>query len=728
METTIIVKDNNDKKVKLKIEEVIDKLYFNEISLLDDMNKKIISEYEGKIPLYDIYTSNLYLIHPNNLFKRINYNHYRFPTEKLLNELEKDINKLEKSKKSDILINKKVKKFKLMKDFLSNFDLKILEDTFYRTMYKNSPELGKNLLFCKRPSFNKFIHNSKPYYSKTEIINMSLNMGKTFDVSKLTEKNIDELCEFVKNNDINSEILLEHQKHIINNDMLGLIQYYTIQGSANLNSYLRNPSFSHHENIIYNKIIMNLWNLCNTAPDFDKNYIVYRFIKDDTFLNNIKINDIYQDVSFMSTTRDAFYRSDTYSFGFILMKIHIPKNKKGVALCLEACSHFPEEQEIIFPPGTKLKLINKDENTVYYHTDINLTSKIKTKYEFEWVGVEEPVINNVKKDKLNIINFLDKQLDKSLSLTERIKRFSLNLSSNSQCEVEINNKDNKKKNFTIIAEKYNSLGAYKNFYGIKTENGFSLYCIYDNYLLFFMEIGMVNNIEELHFNYYVRYNTLNKEEIIKTSDMIHLIASIAYYFALDRVIIYSEYKPCLTFNINKSQRDNNNELDNDMSLEEYMGNYCEDFYLYLKSNKKRFFDDDILEIELTPAFSFYDLDYLKSLNDKNFFIKEDDELYQIYNKYYIIEHKDSKISDYFVWIIENKCYLIDKFIKKLSMNIYSNINPFKRDMYIFTYQNYLYNRGKINAFHSYYDLEIGERDNIIIKTDEFKKINMMIRD
>ncbi len=728
METTIIVKDNNDKKVKLKIEEVIDKLYFNEISLLDDMNKKIISEYEGKIPLYDIYTSNLYLIHPNNLFKRINYNHYRFPTEKLLNELEKDINKLEKSKKSDILINKKVKKFKLMKDFLSNFDLKILEDTFYRTMYKNSPELGKNLLFCKRPSFNKFIHNSKPYYSKTEIINMSLNMGKTFDVSKLTEKNIDELCEFVKNNDINSEILLEHQKHIINNDMLGLIQYYTIQGSANLNSYLRNPSFSHHENIIYNKIIMNLWNLCNTAPDFDKNYIVYRFIKDDTFLNNIKINDIYQDVSFMSTTRDAFYRSDTYSFGFILMKIHIPKNKKGVALCLEACSHFPEEQEIIFPPGTKLKLINKDENTVYYHTDINLTSKIKTKYEFEWVGLEEPVINNVKKDKLNIINFLDKQLDKSLSLTERIKRFSLNLSSNSQCEVEINNKDNKKKNFTIIAEKYNSLGAYKNFYGIKTENGFSLYCIYDNYLLFFMEIGMVNNIEELHFNYYVRYNTLNKEEIIKTSDMIHLIASIAYYFALDRVIIYSEYKPCLTFNINKSQRDNNNELDNDMSLEEYMGNYCEDFYLYLKSNKKRFFDDDILEIELTPAFSFYDLDYLKSLNDKNFFIKEDDELYQIYNKYYIIEHKDSKISDYFVWIIENKCYLIDKFIKKLSMNIYSNINPFKRDMYIFTYQNYLYNRGKINAFHSYYDLEIGERDNIIIKTDEFKKINMMIRD
>ena len=55
METTIIVKDNNDKKVKLKIEEVIEKLYYNEISLLNDMNKKVISEYEDKIPLYDIH-------------------------------------------------------------------------------------------------------------------------------------------------------------------------------------------------------------------------------------------------------------------------------------------------------------------------------------------------------------------------------------------------------------------------------------------------------------------------------------------------------------------------------------------------------------------------------------------------------------------------------------------------------------------------------------------------
>ena len=269
------------------------------------------------------------------------------------------------------------------------------------------------------------------------------------------------------------------------------------------------------------------------------------------------------------------------------------------------------------------------------------------------------------------------------------------------------------------------MNAYKNFYGIKTENGFSLYCIYDNYLLFFMEIGMVNNLEELHFNYYVRYNTLNKEEIIKTKDMIHLIASVAYYFALDRVIIYSEYKPCLTFNINKTQRDDNSKLQN--ILEEYTGNYCEDFYLYLKSNKKRFFDDDILELELTPAFSFYDLDYLKNINNDDFFTKEDDELYQIYNKYYILEYKETKLCDYLIWIIENKCYLIDKFIKKLG-KLYDKINPFKRDMYILSHQTYLYNRGKISAFYSYYNFEVTDRENNLIRTDEFKRLNLMNRD
>jgi hypothetical protein len=706
----------NNKKIKMNLDEIIENLYYDKIQLIDKKDKEIISNIEGKIPLYDIYTSNLYLINPENLFKRITYNHYRFPTEKLIKELEKDINQLEKK---DLITKYKIKKFKLMKEFLSNFDLKLLEDSFYRTMYKFSPELGRNLLFCKRPSFNKYIHNSKPYYTKTEVVNMARNMGLEINLKQLSSSKVDELCNYVKQNDVDSMILMSHQKHIIDNDMLGLVQYYTVQGSSNLNSYLRNPSFNLYENEIYNKIIKNMWDLCNTAPAFDKNYIFYRFVKEDSFLDGIKIGQIFVDKSFMSTTRDPFYRSDIYSFGFILIKIHVPKNKKGVGLCLETCSHFQEEQEIIFPPGTKFKLIAKDSDITYYHTDLNFTSKIKTKYEFEWVGVSEIEIDNIRKEKPKFIDFSTIQLDKTLSLSERIKRFTINLNNISQFEVQIG-----KKKFTTIAEKYNSTGAYKNFYGIKTENGFSLYCIYDNYLLFFIEIGTVNNIEELHFNYYVRYNSLNKEKIVSQLELIDFISSVAYYFALDRVIIYSEYKPCFSFGLNKMQRDDKSEVNN---IEELTGNYCEDFYLYLKEGKRRFFDEKINEIELTSGFSFYDLDYLKTTDSSSFFSKEDDELYQIYEKSYKLENKNSKLSDYFIWIIENKCYLIDKFIKKIG-KLYDRINPFKRDMYILSYQTYLYNRGKVSAFYPYYNFDITDRENILIRTDEFKRLNLMNRD
>jgi hypothetical protein len=715
----------NKKTVEMEIDEIIENLYYDTIELLDEKDKDKISQNEGKIPLYDIYTSNLYLIYPENLFKRITYNHYRFLSQKVLDELEKDLNqKKDKKDKVTTKVEYKLRKFKLMKKFLSNFNLKTLEDTFYRVMYKYSPELGRNLLFCKRPSFNKYIHNSKPYYSKTEIINMARNMGIKINLKELNENKIDELCEYVKQNDINSDILLSHQKHIIDSDMLGLVQYYTVQGSSNINSYLRNPSFHLYFNEVYNKIIKNMWNLCTSAPAFDKDYILYRFIKEDSFLSGIKIGQIFIEKSFMSTTRDPFYRSDMYSFGFILIKIHIPKNKKGVALSLETSSHFPEEQEIIFPPGSRFKLISKDLDTIYYHTDLNFTSKVKTKYEFEWIGVEEIEIDNIRKEKFIQLNFLDKQLEKNLSLEERIKRFTLNLNQISQFETEIG-----KIKHTVIAERYNSLGAYKNFYGIKTENGFSLYCFYQNYLLFFIEIGTVNNIEELHFNYYVRYNTLNKEKITSQIEMIDFIASVAYYFSLDRVIIYSDYKPCFTFNLNKTQRDHKYKLSEKTisDLEELTGNYCEDFYLYLKLNKKRFFDEKLNEIELTSGFSFYDLDYLKTIDTSTFFSKEDDELYQIYEKSYKFQVKSSKLSDYFIWIIENKCYLIDKFIKKLG-KLYDKINPFKRDMYIFSYQTYLYNRNKISAFYSYYNFDINERENILIRTDEFKRLNLMNRD
>jgi hypothetical protein len=701
-----------NKKEELNDDECIDALYYFTHKIPDENNEKIkieLSEIEGKIPLYDIYTSNLYLINPENLYYRITYNHYRFPTKKLLDSLQEEFKN--KNKIGDIVEDRKIDKFNLMIKFLNNFNLNILESTFYRTMYKSSPELGKNLLFCKRPSFNKYIHNSKPYYSRIEVINMARNMGLKVDLRYLTDEIIEDLCLQVRKNDINQQILIEHQKYIIKSNLLGLIQYYTVQGSSNLNSYLRNPNFSKIKNETYNEIIKNLWTLCLNAPSFDNTYIIYRFIHDDSFLSDLKIGDEFQDKGFMSSTRDPFYKSDSYSFGFILLKIRIPKNIKGVGLCLEGCSHFPNEQEIIFPPLTRFKLLSRDSDIDYFHTDLNINTKIKTKYEFEWVSNEKPKLNfNKSDDNLKLIDFSGKPESKSLVLAERIKRFnSQSLSSTGRFLINVNNKE-----FTVIAENYNSLSAYKNFYGIKTESGYSLYCIYNNYLLFFIELGSVNNSDQLHVNYYVRYNTLNKEQIITNTEFITLLSEIGYYFSVDKIIIYSEYKPCFTFN-----KSNNDEI---------IGNYCEDFYLYLKENKKRFFDENIIEIELSTAFSYYDLDQLKQIKVENFFTKIDTELYQIYDKAYKLENNNSSIADYLIWIIENKCYLIDKFLEKLK-SVYIKINPFKRDMYILNPYTFLYNRGKFNAYSNYYyETELDERDNILIRTDEYKRIMMANRD
>ena len=50
-------------------------------------------------------------------------------------------------------------------------------------------------------------------------------------------------------------------------------------------------------------------------------------------------------------------------------------------------------------------------------------------------------------------------------------------------------------------------------------------------------------------------------------------------------------------------------------------------------------------------------------------------------------------------------------------------------MYILNCYTFLYNRGKFNAYSNYYyDTEIEERENILVRTDEYKRNMMLIRD
>ena len=125
--------------------------------------------------------------------------------------------------------------------------------------------------------------------------------------------------------------------------------------------------------------------LIRRAPAFDKSHTVYRFIVDDSFLSHLKVGDTYQDVSFMSTTRNPFYYAKNYTFGYILMKLKLPADLKGVGLCIESYSNFPEEEEIVLPPTSKLrldKITNQIEETDQQHL---LNRLVKKKYEFTWL-------------------------------------------------------------------------------------------------------------------------------------------------------------------------------------------------------------------------------------------------------------------------------------------------------------------------------------------------------
>ena len=73
--------------------------------------------------------------------------------------------------------------------------------------------------------------------------------------------------------------------------------------------------------IYLEKNIKAMYDLIRSAPKFDKDYILYRFIKDDPHLINLSVGDTINTKSFLSTTRDPFYRSEEYKFGFIILKI-----------------------------------------------------------------------------------------------------------------------------------------------------------------------------------------------------------------------------------------------------------------------------------------------------------------------------------------------------------------------------------------------------------------------
>ena len=573
---------------------------------------------------------------------------------------------------------------------------------------------------------NNIYTHIQPYYTRKELINLALNMKLNVKYNIYDPNNLYKICEEVSTNDISADVIKSHQSYIVKNTEVSMVKYYTIQGSYFMNQYLRNNTIYNEKNPYMEENISRIWKLIRGSPEFDNSYFIYRFVDNDNFLNHLKVGDYYIEDGFMSTTRDPFYRNDLYKFGFILMKIRIPKNIKGIALCLESMSLFPSEQEIILPPRSKFRLINKNKNCPYYHIDSDTAQKIKVRYEFEWIeNLPIKFSRKVEDNDIKLIDFMKLEQIQTISLKEKVKIFLSNyVNKKYMFSIDIGGKI-----FNLVGELYNSTGAYSPFYAINSEEGFSIYTIYEGNVLFMIELGDNNDEKVMIVNFYLKYTNIDRTTLINEYDFVIFLCNIAYYFEIPTIIIYSDFMACEShgFNVmnnNNDNNDNNNDDNNnddkkinlkkqrgyskniyETSLsnvnlkhetnDDYYSSYhSRDIYRYLKYGEKRFSEFINGYEEISPNFSYDDLDQLEKADPLKILYKEDnDELYQIYlRNYHTSEGARNNLKDFYLWIIDKYCYLIEILVQKMDRLYGINSNPFMTTVYTLTPDVFLYNR------------------------------------
>lgn len=684
----------HSENILLKIEKTIEiinnvdavnKLYYNLAKLptqkeIEDYNKKhntnfelsklkqIISETNTAIPLFDIVSQNIYLIPASHVFEYVKEKHYRIATEKIFNFL-KNNHSNTKSTKLKHIIEKNI-------NFLENYNFDILFNTYLKVIYTNSNQVGKNITDCKRISFLPYLTSidSSPYYTRSEIINMALNLKlikpdmTVYDTEKLSN-----LCLDLTKYDISSKTILEHQLYIEKNNAQHIIYYYTFYGSQYYNKYLRNTS-NIQDDMIENNI-KKLDLLIKKAPEFSTDVYVYRFVHSDSYLNDLRINSIFKETSFISTSRNPFYKEKEHVFGNILLKIKLPKNKEGIGLCVESYSLFPNEQEIVLAPG-KLKLLkisesNSNDDFTYFHIDINAQKSIHKKYEFEYIeSLDEIIINNYKKETTSFdlpSNFMlisDDPYEKiiefyrSIPIVNEMHYFNLN-----------------KHMFQVF---YLDKGiAYKNYYYLLKNNP-------ENQEIIFLvlqdsktqEINLIIEISNIiSVNYLHRFTGANT---LEDQELINVLSEISKLFKINNIIIHPIFKKYKNNISNLSDilnnKDEYQEKDILLNLSADISMYNVDVMNYLsgKHMNKRFVNIDKIVNKLEVHF----LDRLKRLSPELILrIEDTDELYRLYKK-----NKFTNISNMLLYLHDNYFYLLPLFINKISGVL--KINPFLIGYYV----------------------------------------------
>lgn len=643
--------------------EMIQKIFNRKIELKNDKDKIALSQYSDYIPMYDIFSDNIYPINSMKLYYRLVNCHYRFITDEIKQWI---INK--KSKTEDD--KDKNEHYQKMLDIINNYDLETLEKTSYETLYRYSPDYGLLISICKRNSFHPYSFHLNPYYTKNELIKLGMNnkLIDKLEPSNLVDKKLHyDICKLVSKNDISYETILNHMDIIIKNKCVSWINFYSMTGSYLFNKILRDKlPISQYLFDGLKKII----NAINDA-ELPNDYYFYRFVWDDEYLKDLNIGDIFIDKGFTSTTRDPFYSPGIkMDFGLVLVKINIPKKIKGVGLLIENFSMFPKEEEFLIKPFSKLKLKYKDEKADYHHINEKFEKLIKKKYEFDLINTTDDfdkikvipnhLIPSIDIDNININNNIDSRVD-------LFKIFLENCDNYGQFRY---------KDDIYIAQWFDSTGSYSHNYKNKTKDGFIINKYIDGYPVLSIEMGEILYVNYIRtICYYDTYNNNNN---------IDIIAHMARIFKYKTANIIFDYKNFTVFS------------DNYKEDKEYLYTklYCDTIYQHYKSNTNKI-----------PNYFKYEYGFWKLDN-----IGKEKVPIDIINKV----SKDIKVGiiwkDFFILIVEKYFHLY----KRLEEWMNDNFNDvFNKNYYSFNIIPYLNNKGyNIEDFPSFKHVVTFERGDI----------------
>jgi len=630
-------------------EKFIDKIFNLEIKIKKEKDKIKLSKYEELIPMYDIRSERVYPINKQNLYNRLTISDYRFVNDEIYEWLLNLYKKYKDNIDKGPIYKKNI-------EIIKNYNINTLLETSYTVLYKYSAYLGLKISICKRNSFNKYMEHLNPYYSKLELIKLGQNMNLIkykLSLEDLLNKELHyNICLKISHNDISVEELEEHHEYIYNSNILSWICYYSFTGSYIFNDYLRHNNYINK--FLYDGIY-KIIKVMENSPKLHKSYNIYRFIWDDSYIKNLKIGDIYIDKGFISTTRDPFYTPGFLGhFGLILIKINIPNNIKGLGLFIENFSLFPKEEEFLLPPFIKLKLISKDNNFKYYHTNEKFEEIINKKYEFNIVGVDYKSIykllsNNKIYNNYNYININNINFTRSNNKIQMIKKFIELYSNENTISIIIN--DNK---YNFFYQWFNSSenSVYERFYFNKTEEGL-LISLFDNdsgYPYINIELAefiCVNYINKFYFGL---------SNIKLNLDIIYKIAKL---FSYNKIIICHEFSSFIIFKNNYSN------VSNTYLLSKF---FNKTIYDYLKYGIKLYNNNNNIE---------YDIGYLYL---DNFFNKKISINLTQHLPFELKNFKTNK--ELFINVIEKYFYyyntLIYLFDNKIFYNEYFTYNINKR--------------------------------------------------